>query len=164
MIIDLLHNKIVKDTITDAFAASVNDVLVPMLTEKYGEEIEAVTMYEDYIADELLFEGEWYYPLSVKLTGEDAIISWIKWPVSKKTFRNNIPYAYIGKESVEFSFAGFVPNGFADKLQGRRIDYDRSAIKLRVEAVTDDPLLLVGKYSQTFIGIAIYLPLYIKQQ
>ena len=151
MIIDLFHNKIVKDTATDGFVESFNSVLVPMLEEKYGDAIEYVTMYEDYIADELLYEGEWYYPLSVKLQGEDAIICWIKWPVSKKTFRNNIPYAYIGTENVEFSFAGFVPNEFADKLQGRRIDYNRSAIKLRVEAVTDDPLLLVGKYSQTFI-------------
>ena len=151
MIIDLFHNKIVKDTATEAFAESFKAVVVPMLEEKYGDAIEYVTMYEDYIADELLFEGEWYYPLTVKLEGEEPIISWIKWPVTKKTFRNNIPYAYIGQETVEFSFAGFVPNGFADKLQGRRIDYNRNAIKLRVEAVTDDPTLLVGKYSQTFV-------------
>ena len=151
MIIDLLHNKIVKDTATDAFVESFNTVLVPMLIEKYGDNIEAITMYEDYIADEFLFEGSWYYPLSVKLPGEDAIISWVKWPVDKKTFRNKIPYAYIGSESVDFSFAGFVPTGFADKLQGRAIDYDRSAMKISVEAVTDDPLLLVGKYSQTFV-------------
>ena len=151
MIIDLFHNKIVKDTATDAFVESFNSVLVPMLEDKYGDALEAVTMYEDYLADDLSFEGEWYYPLSVKLEGEDAIIAWIKWPVSKKTFRNNIPYAYIGNDSVDFAFAGFVPTGFADKLQGRRIDYDRNAIKLTVEAVTDDPTLLVGKYSQTFV-------------
>ena len=151
MIIDLFHNKIVKDTATDAFVESFNSVLVPMLEDKYGDALEAVTMYEDYLADNLLFEGEWYYPLSVKLEGEDAIIAWIKWPVSKKTFINNIPYAYIGKDKIDFAFAGFVPTGFADKLQGRRIDYDRNAIKLTVEAVTDDPTLLVGKYSQTFV-------------
>jgi hypothetical protein len=108
-------------------------------------------MYEDYLADELRFEGEWYYPLSVKLAGADAIISWIKWPVNKKNFRNNIPYAYIGKDAVDFSFAGFVPNGFKDKLLGRAIDYDRDAIKLSVEALTDDVTLLAGKYSQTFV-------------
>ena len=44
-----------------------------------------------------------------------------------------------------------MPAGFADKLQGRAIDYDRSAIKLTVQAATDDATLLVGKYSQTFI-------------
>ena len=151
MIIDLFHNKIVKETATDAFVESFNNVLVPMIEEKYGDALEAITMYEDYLADELLFEGEWYYPLSVKLRGEDAIISWIKWPVTKKTFRNNVPYAYIGNDSVAFSFAGFIPGGFADKLQGRAIDYDRKALKLTVEALTDDPLLLVGKYSQTFV-------------
>ncbi len=151
MIIDLFHNKIVKDTATDAFVESFNTVLVPMLEEKYGDSLEAVMMYEDYLSDELLFEGEWYYPLSVKLHGEEAIISWIKWPVNKKTFKNNVPYAYVGNDSVAFEFAGFVPGGFADKLQGRAIDYDRKALKLTVEAAVDDPMLLVGKYSQTFI-------------
>ena len=151
MIIDLFHNKIVKDTATEAFVESFNTVLLPMLEDKYGDTIEAVTMYEDYLADELRFEGEWYYPLSVKLAGADAIISWIKWPVNKKNFRNNIPYAYIGKDAVDFSFAGFVPNGFKDKLLGRAIDYDRDAIKLSVEALTDDVTLLAGKYSQTFV-------------
>ena len=151
MIIDLFHNKIVKDTATEAFVESVNSRLVPMLEEKYGDSLERITMYEDYLADGLLFEGEWYYPLSVKLEGQDTATCWIKWPVSKKTFRNNVPYAYIGGGCVEFDFAGFVPGGFADKLQGRAIDYDRSAIAIRVEAVTDDSTLLVGKYSQTFV-------------
>ena len=151
MIIDLFHNKIVKDTATEAFVESVNSRLVPMLEEKYGDSLERITMYEDYLADGLLFEGEWYCPLSVKLEGEDTVTAWIKWPVSKKTFRNNIPYAYIGSDGVDFEFAGFVPTGFADKLAGRNIDYDRSAIAIRVEALTDDPTLLVGKYSQTFV-------------
>ena len=151
MIIDLFHNKIVKDTATEAFVESVNSRLVPMLEEKYGDSLERITMYEDYLADGFLFEGEWYYPLSVKLEGEDTVTAWIKWPVSKKTFRNNIPYAYIGSDGVDFEFAGFVPTGFADKLAGRNIDYDRSAIAIRVEALTDDPTLLVGKYSQTFV-------------
>ena len=151
MIIDLFHNKIVKDTATEAFTDSFMRVLVPMLEDKYGEALEAVTMYEDYLADGFTFEGEWYYPLSLKLSGQPTFTSWVKWPVSKKTFKNNIPYAYIGEGDIEFSFAGFLPAGFADKLRGRAIDYDRSAIKLTVEALTDDVTLLVGKYSQTFV-------------
>lgn len=151
MIIDLFHNKIVKETATDGFVESFHSVLVPMLTEKYGEGLEAVTMYEDHLGDDFLVDGEWYYPLSLKLVGEETIICWIKWPVNKKTFRNNVPYAYVGTESVEFSFAGFVPAELADSLKGRAIDYDRSAIKISVEALTDDPMLLVGKYSQTFV-------------
>ena len=151
MIIDLFHNKIVKDTATDAFVDSFNRVLVPMLEDKYGDALEAVTMYEDYLADGFTYEGEWYYPLSVKLAGEPTFTSWVKWPVTKKTFKNSIPYAFVGEGDVEFSFAGFLPAGFADKLQGRAIDYDRSAIKLTVQAATDDATLLVGKYSQTFI-------------
>ena len=38
MIIDLFHNKIVKDTATEAFVESFNTVLLPMLEEKYGKE------------------------------------------------------------------------------------------------------------------------------
>ena len=151
MIIDLFHNKIVKDTATEAFTDSFMRVLVPMLEDKYGEALEAITMYEDYLADGFTFDGEWYYPLSLKLSGQPTFTSWVKWPVNKKTFKNNIPYAYIGEEDIDFSFAGFLPAGFADKLRGRAIDYDRSAIKLTVEALTDDVTLLVGKYSQTFV-------------
>ena len=155
MIIDLFHNKIVKDTATDKFVESFHSVLVPMLEDKYGDSLEAVMMYEDYLGDGFLYEGEWHYPLSVKLAGEDAIISWIKWPVNKKTFKNNVPYAYVGNDNVGFAFAGFVPAEFADKLQGRAIDYDRKAIKISVEAVTDDPLLLVGKYSPLSMSLRV---------
>ena len=151
MMIDLFHNKIVKDTATDAFVDSFNNVLVPMLEDKYADALETVTMYEDYLADGFTYEGEWYYPLSVKLTDAPTFTSWVKWPVTKKTFRNSIPYAYVGEGDIEFSFAGFLPAGFAEKLTGRAIDYDREAIKLTVEAATDDVTLLVGKYSQTFV-------------
>ena len=151
MIIDLFHNKIVQETMTDAFRVSVNDVLVPLLVGKYGDSIERITMYEDYIQDNFLFEGEWYYPLTVKLEDSEAITSWIKWPVTKKTFRDSIPYAYVGEGDLAFEFAGFVPGEFADKLQGRRIDYDQNAIAFKVDAVTNDTLMLVGKYSQTFV-------------
>ena len=151
MIIDLFHNKIVKDTATESFVDSFNRVLVPMLEEKYGESLERVTMYEDYLADGFTFDGEWYYPLSVKLFDAPTFTSWVKWPVTKKTFKNSIPYAYVGEGDIDFSFAGFLPSGFGDKLRGRAIDYDRSSIKLTVEALTDDVTLLVGKYSQTFV-------------
>ena len=151
MIIDLFHNKIVKDTATESFVDSFMRVLVPMLEEKYGESLERVTMYEDYLADGFTFDGEWYYPLSVKLFDAPTFTSWVKWPVTKKTFKNSIPYAYIGEGDIDFSFAGFLPSGFGDKLRGRAIDYDRSSIKLTVEALTDDVTLLVGKYSQTFV-------------
>ena len=151
MIIDLFHNKIVKETMTDAFRDSVNDVLVPLLVGKYGDSLERITMYEDYIADNFLFEGEWYYPLTVKLQDSEAFTSWIKWPVTKRTFSNAIPYAYEGNGKLAFDFAGFVPGGFADKLQGRRIDYNQNAISFNIEALAADPLLLVGKYSQTFV-------------
>ena len=151
MIIDLLHNKIVKDTITDAFAESVNDVLIPLLEDRYGDSIERVTMYEDYIADELLYEGEWYYPLSVKLVGSETFVCWVKWQVNKKSFKNSIPYSFVGEGQVDFALADFLPSGFEDKLAGRAIDYNRNAIALKIEAIADDPLFLSGRYSQTFV-------------
>ncbi len=151
MIIDILHNKIVSETMTEAFKRSFENVLVPMIEEKYGDSAERIVMYEDYIADSFMYEGEWYYPLSVKLEGEDNIIVWIKWAVNKKKFAGMVPYAYIGDEDIEFELAGFVPSGFADKLASRSIDYDRNAIKLTVEAAVDDITSLSGKYSQTFI-------------
>ncbi len=151
MIIDILHNKIVSETMTEAFKRSFENVLVPMIEEKYGDSVERIVMYEDHIADGFMYEGEWYYPLSVKLEGEDNIIVWIKWAMNKKKFAGMVPYAYIGDEDIEFELAGFVPAGFADKLASRSIDYDRDAIKLTVEAAVDNITSLSGKYSQTFI-------------
>ena len=57
MTVDLLHNKIVRDTLTDAFVASVNASLCPLLEERYGESLLGIQMYEDFLADELLKEG-----------------------------------------------------------------------------------------------------------
>ena len=37
MIIDLIHNKIVASTITEAFEKSVKENLVPALVQKYGD-------------------------------------------------------------------------------------------------------------------------------
>ncbi len=151
MIVDLLHNKIVKDTATDAFKRSVDNVLVPLLSDRYGDSIERITMYEDYLADDFLLDGEWYYPLTVTRLGEGSGTVWIKWTVNKKQFKGGIPYAYTGDADLEFSLAGFVPQTFADKLSGRSIDYNRTDIALKVDAPIDNPLLLVGKYSQTFV-------------
>ncbi len=151
MIVDLLHNKIIEETATDKFISAVHESLIPLLIDKYGDDIEAVLMYEDHLADDFLYEGEWYYPLSVTLSGEGAHIVWIKWAVNKKQFRGGVPYSYIGEEPLEISLASFVPATFSAKLSDRRIDYSRDAIPLTVDAVVDDPTLLVGKYSQTFV-------------
>ncbi len=151
MIVDLLHNKIVKDTMTDSFRKSVYDVLAPLLSDRYGNAVERITMYEDYLNDDFLIDGEWHYPLSVKCGGEDTKTVWIKWTVDKKRFTNANPYMYVGADDIDFALAGFVPQSFADRLAGRAIDYDRSDIPVNVDAPVDNPLLFVGKYSQTFV-------------
>ena len=61
MKIDLLHNKIVSENITPAFEQSFNEELLPLLLAEYGDALEAVQMYEDYLADEFLFDGYFYY-------------------------------------------------------------------------------------------------------
>ena len=48
---DLLHNKIIKETITESFICSVNDCLVPKLRELYGASLDGIQMYEDYIKE-----------------------------------------------------------------------------------------------------------------
>ena len=102
MKIDLLHNKIIMDAISPAFVESFMEGLVPVLEEKYGDSLLEVQMYEDYLNDGFVHEGEFYYPLS--LVFEDSTVrEWIKWRISdKKRFKSGIPYSYIGKEPLAF--------------------------------------------------------------
>ena len=57
MIIDLLHNRIVKETVTEAFEKSVSDSLIPKLSALYGDALEGVQMYEDYLNDNFSKDG-----------------------------------------------------------------------------------------------------------
>ena len=66
MTVDLLHNKIVKETVTEAFKNSVNGNLIPKLYNLYGVSLEGIQMYEDYIKDEFLKDGYWYYNIPLK--------------------------------------------------------------------------------------------------
>ena len=120
MIIDLTHNKIVADTMTERFAESVSERLLPLLREKYSEtEIVGIQMYEDYIADEFSYRGRWYYPLTVVCAGE-VYTEWISWELDKKSFKGGNPYAYVGEELLDFSVTVNIPEGFEDVLTVRR--------------------------------------------
>ena len=68
MIIDLVHNKIIADTISERFAESVEYGLVSLLAEKYGDRLLGIQMYEDHLADGFMRDGEWYYPLTAVTT------------------------------------------------------------------------------------------------
>ncbi len=150
MLIELLHNKIVKDTITDGFVRSVENNLIPKLEYVYGESLLGVRMYEDYLSDGFLFEGEWYYPLTV-LTEGGAGTRWISWSVDKKRFTDALPYSYVGEDNIDFKLATDVPEEFRLKLVGRAITYTEDTIPVKVHAVGVDARALSGKYSQTFV-------------
>ena len=150
MKIDLLHNRIVADTITPAFEASVSENLIPLLLEIYSEdELLGIQMYEDYIFDDFSFEGCWYYPLTViTRSGYDTV--WVKWAVNEADFKGGVPYSYVGEGSVEFSLAHDTPDAFADALEGRALYCEEGLIKILVKSGTD-LTRLSGKYSQTFL-------------
>lgn len=149
MRIDLFHNKIVKDTMTERFEESVREVLVPKVSEVYPDAL-GILMYEDYIADDLVADGKWYYPLTVRLAGESVRL-WVMWPYDAESFASRSPYSYVGDELLAFELAGYVPEEFEAAVEGRSYDYDEGAIRVNVRASADDHLILAGRYSQTFV-------------
>ncbi len=150
MNVDFLHNKIISDSITEKFTESIKTVLVPMLEERYGNNVVEIQMYEDHLADEFLRDGNWYYPLTVVLADRTETV-WIKWDVSDKSrFDCKNPYAYKGSEAIDFCFAE-PPIDFEETLNGRSRYFEGGTVKVTVDAATTDPAVLAGKYSQTFI-------------
>lgn len=150
MKIDLLHNKIIADTLTPDFERSVEENLVPLLLELYSEgEIIGIQMYEDYIADGFSFNRCWYYPLTViTRSGYDTV--WIKWALTEGDFVGGLPYAYIGSGNIVFSLASDTPDRFAHALEGRALYCEDGLIKIIVKSGADSAKLS-GKYSQTFL-------------
>ncbi len=146
---DLLHNKLIADTVTDAFCKSVDEKLLPLVRSECGD-VDGIQMYEDYIPDNFELDGSWYYPLTV-IKNEVAFTLWIKWDISDKSLFGETPYAYFGTEPIEFS-AAEPPKQFADVIEGRGIYFEDGCIKLTVDtAVSGTASFLAGKYSQTFI-------------
>jgi len=149
MWVDLLHNKIIKDTATEAFISSAEAALPALVTGVCGE-VDGIMMYEDHIADGFSSGGFWYYPLTVISAGI-ANILWVRWKVSASCFASTSPYSYNGQSPLDFELASDVPTEFTDKLVGRAISYDDDSLKINVRTTSDDPLILAGKYSQTFV-------------
>ena len=151
MTLDLLHNKIIKETLTESFEKSVNDNLVPKLQALYGASLEGVQLYEDYINDSFVKDGYWYYPLTVVIGGIHAVV-WIKWDISVSAdFKNGNPYAYVGNGGIDFIFADDVPIAFKNALEGRSTYFEGGCVKMNVATDAPDPEMLSGKYSQTFV-------------
>lgn len=149
MIFEYSHNRILESVVSEAFADSLSTVLLPKLEDIYGDSIHSILMYEDFLADRLVVEGDWYYPLSIT-TASGTHRRWIKWNISsKKSFLDGNPYAYVGVEPLEFSLAESVPEEFLALVEPRAMTYDKRWIRLCVD--TTEPTALVGRYSQTFV-------------
>lgn len=149
MTLDLQHNRIVKDTMTEKFAESVRENLMPMLVKKYGECILGIQMYEDYIADKFLRSGCWYYPLTLIMI-DGPKTEWIRWDADKALYNGTSPYSYVGDKLIDFKFATPTEE-FENKLVGRAIYDEGGHINVRIDAAIPDITFLSGKYSQTFI-------------
>lgn len=152
MIIDLTHNQIVSETLTDAFSDAIRSSLIPKLCMKYGERLVGIQMYEDYIADRFFYSGEWYYPLTVMLSDAAPLTQWIAYPYPmENAYKDLVPYAYIGDEPLEFRLCDSVPREFEEKLLCRGRYSADGAIPLSVSAVKGEITMLCGKYSQSFL-------------
>lgn len=151
MKIDLLHNKIIKDTVTSAFTDSFSENLVPKLAAKYGDSLLSVQMYEDYISDGFVQDNEFFYPLTLIFENEIKR-EWIKWSISNiKNFENGVPYAYVGEEYLDFYLTDGVPFEFEEKLVGRGMYFEGGCVIFNIQSASHDKTFLAGKYSQTFI-------------
>ena len=150
MIIDLLHNQIVSDTITEGFQRSVANKLVPALAGIYGESMRGVQMYEDYLADNFLLDGVFYYPMTVVLQ-DNQVTHWVAWSVTEDNFTDRIPYAYVGEGDISFDLSPLVPIDFETAIIGRSRYCEDGLVKICVRSTSPSPTFLAGKYSQTFI-------------
>lgn len=153
MTVDFLHNQIIRDTVTPIFIESFNENLLPSLSLKYGNSLDAVQFYDNYIKDGFRIGGVFYYPLTVVVSGV-ARTEWISWQVSNYRIYDNFnPFSYKGQELLSFSFATELPEGLCEKIDGKPIYSPSNALPVIMSAETDDKTFLAGKYSQGFIDL-----------
>lgn len=149
MHINLLHNKIVMDTVTNKFIESFSAGFAPSLSERFGE-IDEVILYEDYLSDGFVRDGNFYCPLTL-VSGADVKRIFISWRLDKKNFQDMIPYSYIGSAPLEFKLVNDGVSSFAAKIEGRTMMPPKNSIKLVVDVASRDKTFLSGKYSQSFV-------------
>lgn len=150
MKVDLLHNKIIADTVTPKFIRSVEENLTALIGDIYIDAV-GILMYEDYINDGFLEAGRWFYPLTVKRRDTTNVV-WVSWSYAGEYFSRS-PYSYEGEELLSFELAECVPDRFMEAILDRAHDYDENALTVNVRREGGDPLVLCGRYSQTFIDI-----------
>lgn len=149
MKIDLLHNKIIKENITDAFTESFVNNFLPILEQAYPT-LSEIQMYEDHISDGFAVGGYFYYPLTLVFDGA-AEVRWIRWNISDKKNFDGSPYTYVGIEPIVFELLDGAPDGFEEKIAGRAFYFEGGYAKFNIQSVSDDKTFLSGKYSQSFI-------------
>lgn len=150
MTVDFTHNKTVRETLSDKFAESIRTNLLPILADVYGDRLTGIQMYEDYISDNFSVGTLWYYPMTAILGDRHETI-WISFDMKdKSSFKDGIPYAYVGAECLKFSIAEDVPKEFMQRLEGRNT-YFPGGMTIEVQSTSDDPTFLTGKYAQDFI-------------
>ena len=154
MNIDFLHNQIIRDTITPKFIESFNDNLVPYLMSEYGSSLEQIQFYEDHLASGLRIGGEFYYPLTVVVSGK-PIVRCVSWQVSNyRNYDKFNPFSYKGREPLEFNLLDEIPDAVKAAIKGKSIYFNTgSAVPVSVTFTGDDKTFLAGKYSQGFIDI-----------
>ena len=150
MKIDLLHNQIISDTITEGFKRSIREDLVPALRGIYGEDMLGIQMYEDHLADNFVQGGVFYYPMTIVMENEHPT-HWVSWELSKEKFTDLIPYAYVGEGNLAFNLSPVVPIEFETAIISRSRYCEEGIIKVNVHSTSPSPTFLAGKYSQTFI-------------
>ncbi len=151
MRVNLLHNKIVMDTVSDKFIESFNKLLLPRLTEKYPK-ADAVVLYEDYLSDGFKFDSSFYCPLTL-VEGDKLSYVFVSWRVNSSDFEGSVPYSYIGKGELDFEICDEPPLGFKERLSDREPYLAEHHISLTVETGFGDKTFLSGKYSQSFIDL-----------
>ncbi len=151
MRINLLYNKIVADTASEGFVESFNKIAFPKLEEKFFD-VDEVVIYEDYLSDGLLANGNFYCPLTLVKEGQISR-AFASWRCDSKRFENSIPYAYLGKELLNIEISDSAPEAIEGKLKGRVPFFAENAMKLNVSANAPTKTFLSGKYSQSFVDV-----------
>ena len=149
MLNGITNNKILENSLSDAFLRSVQNNLLPLIRAKYGSEETDIFMYEDLLWAKLLADGFWHYPLTVLIGGE-AKIEWIRWSVTADGFKDKNPYSYSGDADIEFSLCD-APDAVKDDFKDYVGYSGEVAIKINVEALARDITFLSGRYSQRFV-------------
>jgi len=149
--INLLYNKLVADTVSEAFIESFNKIAVPQLEEKYpGADLALI--YEDYLSDGLTLGGIFYCPITL-VKGGDVSRAFASWKYDSKKFENSVPYAYLGKENLNIEISDSAPSEIEEKIAGRVPFFAEKAIPLSIETRAPGKTFLSGKYSQSFIDL-----------